>query len=120
MGELARDDYLSLLDEVSASADDLRRRLAIFELQLRGAREAVASGRRPVEAILDMSQGGIVRARRELYQATRDLEAVVQRLRGMSIRLLLASGRSITDIARLIDVSPQMARRLVRNSGDPS
>jgi hypothetical protein len=112
-----RERYLARLVEVHTLADDVRRLLDHFETQLAGVRAQILGGQQALDVVLDMARRHGHR-RRELYDAIRRFERAVRHLRGASIRVLLDGGHTVTEVGRLLGISPQMARRLHRQSDE--
>jgi hypothetical protein len=91
---------VSHLERLIATLDDARARLQKTPID---------------EVVLEMVATGAPDIRRDVYSALRDFESSLQVLRGAGIRVLVDGERmTITEVARLIAVSVQMARRLYR------
>lgn len=55
--------------------------------------------------------------RQDVHEAMRELERLIKCVRSEGIRILVDSGQmTLTDVARLLGISPTMARRLYRSA----
>ncbi len=113
--DAASRSYARALHAAHAALADLQQAIVDFAPFCERLRCGVAHGEDVIDLVVEAKHDGVDVRRRRLHEAMRQVDRDLQRVRGLSVLVLMEQGGlSITDAARLSGISPQMARRLAR------
>jgi len=112
--ESHRSRYLDRLDELSAAAAALGTLLGALVTKADQMRHELAGSRHIFDAVSAVSDEPSRAFRRDLHAAIRRFERAMQNTRGQSLRILVDDGGlTVTEVARAVNLSVQMVKRLL-------